>query len=323
MTNFIGIGQFFARILNIDIANMAQNRTSNALPENWFVPVPTANNNINNLPQMLMPQDIEQNKLDLQYLDTPDVSKYVQDALQVPKELTQLLDNMKTNSDLISMDKLRTLLQEQGKNGVSTVIKMLSEMSRQDMYKPEQLREIMKIIGNIIPTNDTPAAQILKNIILLYLPWLPLGENVDYQLRFGSSSAKSEDSDEISTITITIETVNFGLIKVMLALDPHDKTRVLMKISCPEEFPKDALQHKIKEDAASNNMHAAIKYETVQSQSSIKKAEQPRTEQPKADIHASGEISPYLVLAAQMVIRQVISIDKKEGLRHHRKSMLG
>ena len=75
----------------------------------------------------------------------------------------------------------------------------------------------------------------MKNLILLYLPWLPLGEGMgfDIEIRNSQEDEKGEDDD---SVMIYIQTQNFGSIKVLLKVE--NKTKVLLQISCDEKFPK-------------------------------------------------------------------------------------
>ncbi len=328
MTNFNGLGHFFARFFNAP--------QQHQMPQNPNAPanMPANAQNVNNAgvnpqlmwqrladapaPVFMKTSDILQNQQELAALTNSETTKYLKDVMQLPREFSMLIDTMlqKNQSGLISINQLKAMLQANGKNALNDVVKVISEMSRQGIYKTEQLSEILKIINNAIPGQDTNSAQVLKNIILLYLPWLPLGANIDFELRFGAEGQDGE-ATEGSYITIIIQTVHYGLIKVILALDVEDQTKVCMKISCPEEFPKDELQKNMSEQTLAYNVQTSVQYETIKLQ-----RQKLKDNQPKVDMHSSNEINPYLMIAAQSIIRQIIDIDKRAELQSRRKSMV-
>ncbi len=304
--NFSPLGQFLAKVFTI--YNATVNTTQNTKTQQNTNLLAQNQNTALLKTSISLESALTVSQADLQNLTEAQTTKYLKEILQLPKDLTQLVESLAANSknNLVSVNTLKSLLQTSGKEALNEIVKTISKMNQQGVYKTEQLSEMMKFISSIIPNADTQTIQILKNIILLYLPWLPLGANIDFELRLGVEQNDGSGSVDDDCMTIIIQTVNFGLIKILLMIDKEDKTKVMMKINCPNEFPKVELQKLMETQTLAYNVKTSVEYKTIELQH-----QKLKNNQPQVDMQTSNEINPYLMIAAQSIIRQVVDIDKR------------
>lgn len=107
------------------------------------------------------------------------------------------------------------LLQTTGKAALEKLQKMITTMNQSGIYDTRQLKEMSVLINACIPANDASQAQILKSLMVMYLPWLPLNESAGFNFGADSAEEGKKGAGEES-ITIIITTKNYGEIKVFL-----------------------------------------------------------------------------------------------------------
>jgi len=237
---------------------------------------------------------------------------YMKNLMNLPKELEEVLafiqnnagntaETVKLLSQNINMDILAELLQQGGKEAMNKLILVMANASRQGLTDVSQIKDAIKFINaSVSVAGELNPEKVLKSFMLLYLPWLPLREGVDFDLEIEGSSG-GEDESELS-ITIMISTRNYGNIKVTLILVKGNSMSIF--INCSEDFPKDELLKRL--NAESKNH--AIQSEIIFDQKPVKKQE---TTTPQAKISMSNlkEVNPFMLLMANAVIRHTIEID--------------
>lgn len=228
-----------------------------------------------------------------------------------PQELMTLL--MNSNIDL---SKLVLFMQQNGKEALSKLFQMVANFNQLGTsMKTAQMNELSAIINACIPTAGTSQTQTLKNILLLYLPWLPLGEQNGFELEIGNNGGEDgKQSDD--SITILISTVNFGNVQVQLFKEPQKK--INMQIACSKEFPKKEIEKEIQNEALNYNVQTGIVFEEKQTFSKEKQL----TQNTQVSMNTSPGVNPFLILMAQAVIKTIIGIDKNYSLRETRKENL-
>ena len=137
--------------------------------------------------------------------------------------------------------------------------------------------------------------------MLLYLPWLPLSENVNFDIEIEAQEGENESND--SKLTVLIQTKNFGNVKGVFTLTTSNSVDIY--IICSEDFPKKTLQKSLMEESSSHAMNAVIDIESIEP-----KAKQTLEKQEaKVNLSATNEMNPYLLLMAHAFIRNTIFID--------------
>ena len=174
-------------------------------------------------------------------------SLYLKDLLNLPKDIQEVLvmlqNNASANKGLssllnknINLANLAQLMQINSKEAMSKLISAMTEASKQGITDLSQFKEAMKFINaSVSVASQDNLNQVLKTFMLLYLPWLPLQEGVDFELEIETS--QGENGEDETTLTILISTKNYGNVKILLILNGINSFDIF--INCCEEFPKE------------------------------------------------------------------------------------
>lgn len=241
---------------------------------------------------------------------------YMKNLMNLPKEMEELLvfvqnkttgdaDITKLLSKNINMEVLAELMQQGGKEAMNKLIMVMANASKQGLTDVSQIKDAIKFINaSVSVAGEMNLEKTLKSFMLLYLPWLPLQEGVDFDLEIEGSSG-GENESELS-ITILITTRNYGNVKVTLILLKGNSMSIF--INCSEDFPKDELLKRLNAETKNH----AIQSEIIFDQKPVKKQE---TTTPQAKISMSNlsEVNPFMLLMANAVIRHTIELDNLAG----------
>ena len=167
------------------------------------------------------------------------------------------------------------------------------------------------LINACIPANDASQAQILKSLMVMYLPWLPLNESAGFNFGADSAEEGKKGAGEES-ITIIITTKNYGEIKVFLFMAQNG---VNMDITCSEDFPKDRFNEAIKGENAIHLSENPV-YTTRKSNSDEDAKEL------KVEFSKSAKITPQLLIIVHAIIKIVTELDNTGTLQEKRKEEL-
>ena len=252
-----------------------------------------------------------------------DKSAFIKNMLDLPEDMSQLLkmlankDKNLTNTEFM---KLLSMLNVNGKDAAAKLSKLMVFLGANNIKGAEKLQEVYSIVNALASGATQSASQLMKNVILLYLPWLPIGENNNFEIGLNETvkeKGKNGDNDdgdtaESDSIAIFIQTVNYSNVKVNLY--KGEGNQINMFVDCVESFPKDQLQQMIKGDSTRLNVNTEMSFSKTGNKSAEKNKE--------ADfsVNVSKFINPYLMLMAQAVITAVISIDKHTSLIEKRQA---
>ena len=201
---------------------------------------------------------------------------------------------------MINISTLAELIQSGGKDAIAKIILTMSNASQQGVKDLSQLKDTAKLINaSIAIASKDDAAQTLKTLLLLYLPWLPLQEGTDFDIEI---KGNSESEDDESILVITITTVNFGKVIATLILETSNSVHV--NIECSDKFPKDVLMEKIQGEEKHYSMQSVLTFQKLESVSE-------KVERTKASVTMSSmeTVNPYLLLMSHSIIRNTIIID--------------
>ena len=229
----------------------------------------------------------------------------------VNKQLTTQLQSALKNLEIlpngmINLSQISQMLQINGKDAIAKIIMSMTEASKMGITDLAQMKDMAKLINaSVAIAAENDSAKTLKLLLMLYLPWFPLKEGVDFDLDVETKTGGKEN-DSIFTITIT--TVNFGMIVVTLYLETSNSVQLV--VECSDKFPKEELQIRLEGDKKHYSMDTVTTF-------SVKKDTKPQAqERAKANINMSQtfEINPYLLLSAHSVIKHVIDIDNNASI---------
>lgn len=239
-------------------------------------------------------------------------SLYYKDLMNLPKEIEQVLvilqnkevakeelsQLLTTNINLLQLSEL---IKQGSKDATSKLIMAMANASKQGITDLSQIKEALKFINaSVSVAGQDNSSQILKTFMLLYLPWLPLQEGVDFDLEIEGS--KNEEDEEETTVTINISTRHYGNVKVLLILVKGNS--ITLFINCSEEFPKEELLKRLNIESKNHSIQSTIAFENVKT----KKAEDaPR--QAKISMSNLKEVNPSLLLMSNAVIKNTIELD--------------
>lgn len=341
MNNF-NLNSFLNKALNFSKLNAQRNQSGTANSARRETVHDNFNQNQNLTPRFQR-QQVAQNILNVQsrimrnmqmnHLASLDRSIYIKNIMNLPKnlkefltevqkEITQTMQQAQTNvnakvitSDLsellaqnLSLKDAALFIQQNGKEALAKLIMAMASASRQGIEDMSEIETTMKLINACVAAaGEKDTTQIVKTLILLYLPWLPLQEGVDFDLEIEARQSESGDSE--TSLTILISTKNYGNLMVTLVLSGKNNLTIL--INCSEKFPKEELLKRIKPESESHGMQASISFE----QRAMKTDKQSESQTPQAKINMSNtsEINPFLLLMAHSIIRHTIEIDRESN----------
>ncbi len=219
--------------------------------------------------------------------------------------LTQLEASIKklpiTASGMINIADLAAMIKSNGKEAITQIIINMANSAKNGINDVSQMKEAAKLINaSVAVASQKDNTQTLKMLMLLYLPWLPLQQGVDFELEIQSQNEEKSDN---SILIIKIQTVNFGEVTAMLVLE--DANAVSINIQCTDEFPKDELSLRLDAENKNYSAQTSLSYTPKQS-----KSQAPKT-QATINMSNTNEINPYLLLTAHLIIRHVVELDRE------------
>lgn len=298
-----------ANALNSNInSDISFQLTNEALVQN-MVHKPTSQSTILNSFNFSTLADLKMNNL-----ASLERSLYIKDLMHLPKEMQEILvliqNNAATTEDVkqlltsnINLATLAELIKEGGKEAMNKLVLVMANASKQGITDLSQIKDAIRFINASVSVagQDNPE-KILKTFMLLYLPWLPLQEGVDFDLEIEGSQGGEEDSE--LSITIMISTRNYGNVRVTLVLLAGNSMSII--INCSEKFPKEELLKRINAESKRHSIQSDVTFE----QKAMKQDEN-TTRQAKISMSNLMEVNPFLLLMANAVIRHTIELDNQ------------
>lgn len=310
MSNNFNVGQFVSSFLRFS-AQTIMGKSVNGTANN-FAQTNNANQQLANAQNLQIKNMLEIPKVQLEMLNSLDKGALVKDLMNLPKDFTQLISMFTTtpqNANLqnafLDVSKLINFLQQNGEQGKKNLLNLIVTINRAGFTQTEQLKELGFIINACMPSSQNSNATVMKNLILLYLPWLPLGEGMGFDIEVRNSQEQESGEDDDS-VMIYIQTQNFGAIKVLLKVE--NKTKVLLQISCDENFPKNIAEKKFKAEVQTFNIKTEFDYSL--SKQDKKSDDMEKNAQTRVNVDTSRHINPLLMMAAHSIIKIVFEIDK-------------
>jgi hypothetical protein len=260
--------------------------------------------------------------LTIQNMNMEQKVNYVRDTLQLPREFKELMQELTrltaqaqqgkggVTSNMLQLAMMSKMLGDNANVAVQKLMQVISNAARAGVADTAQLREILSILNSSLAgAGSSSAADTVKSIILLYLPWLPLNSQKQYPLDFNlnffdEDDPNSQGGEHIETVGILIQTQHYGNISAILEAKKGDEVTVLL--NCIDTFP-----HKMFEKLFSERTRAeGIESEIITQE--IKQAENlEKREQPSVKMNAQSAISQQLLLASYTLIRLTIELDRE------------
>ena len=190
----------------------------------------------------------------------------------------------------INLSILNSQIQQHSKQALNNLVLEMSTATRQGITDTKPIQDTISLINSSISAssqNDTALA--IKNLMLLYLPWLPLEEGVGFKLDVETKKAEPPKDDDTS-ISIMITTKNYGNIGAEINLLTTNSVDIF--ITCDKKFPKEELLKRLNHDSKEHSMTASIGIEQTAQQDVLA----PEVQKAKVNLSNVTTINPYLLL---------------------------
>lgn len=259
-------------------------------------------------------------------MDANEKSALLKDLLKLPSDMKEFLNQNTRNNAMMMLNvkidpaflakklevsQLMQILMQNSQEGSQKLMQLIAQTARNG-GDVRQLKELMTLLNNNIAAANVSneANQMLKNLVLLYLPFIPLKDNkedeLDFELNFfeeEKTGKEGEEGEPSQSVNVMIKTNNYGNVRAYLELrPPNDLTTLLY---CRDDFPKGMLEKLFAEEAKEINLKSNFISETVKSQTQA-----PGDDGGSVKITAQSSVNSYLLLITYSLIRLVVSIDK-------------
>ena len=203
----------------------------------------------------------------------------------------------------VNLNLLNSQIQQHSKQALNSLILEMSTATRQGITDTKPLQDTIGLINSsILASSQDDTATAIKNLMLLYLPWLPLEEGVGFKLDVETKNSNSDDGDDTS-ISIMVTTKNYGNISAEINLLTTNSVDIF--ITCDKTFPKEELLKRLRSDSKDHSMTASIGVEEVSQKDTLA----PEVQKAKVNLSNVTTINPYLLLMSHSFIRHSIELD--------------
>ncbi len=279
-----------------------------------------------------------QNEMKARMLNRAEQSAFMKELLNLPKDIKELLGQLAQKSTSqqamaqllrsgtvkINPEIIQQLLEANSKEVISKLIRLIQQ-SPNNTQGYDQIKPLLALLGQIAPARDSSPQETLTQLLLLYLPWLPLMEEQRVQVRFEKKKKSSGSDDEKIAMVIYISTINLGRFKVTIFTDKKNDLDIHIEhISEDREelSEKEAQARKEVLEAILKNFNSEMKEEKIQAKTCVSQVKQKNFEESATrDVTISNinSISPVILLAAQKVAMVILEIDEKICLLEKRR----
>jgi len=279
-------------------------------------------------------------------INSTDNSKLVKNLFNLPEDIQQLLKEisglkgadttlqelLKQPNLKIDTDLIRQMLEGNSKDALNKLLKLTQQTSL-EKQSSDQLKDILSLLNSLTPKKNATPQEVLTNLILLYLPYLPLSEKQKLEIELekrGSNSGQEgeeEEKSEQTALVIYIQTVNLGRFKITILVSQNFSVKIeIENIDTKENTEKnqkylekiiEEINHNSRKDKINAKTELVVYEEDAQKEEMLK-------ENLKREVvisHAK-EVSPVLVITAQKISGIVIETDEKISLIANREKML-
>lgn len=258
------------------------------------------------------------NQLVISTVEVEQRANYIKDLLNLPRDFQSFINqiqNMNTETaksfakiltdGKINLSALTELLAGNSKDAVQKLMMTIMTVSKMGSNNVSGLKELMAMFS--VNANSSDSTQTVKNLLMLYLPWLPLSirneMNLDFDIDiFDKIQGADPDKEEnIETIKIMIETANYGNVLAELEMAPNFEVDVY--ITAIESFPESEVLKRFNEENKKNSIRSNTKIEKTKDPENSQEFKQ------NVKITSSNFVSPKLVQSAHSLIKIIIEVD--------------
>lgn len=265
---------------------------------------------------------IEQANLIKELLKLPSEIEELFSVLLYKKITPETLETLlKQTNQKIDTDLIRQMLEGNSKETLNKLIKLFQQAPG-GTQNTEQIKEILTLLSRIIPKKEASPQEILTNLTLLYLPYLPLSEKQVLEIKLEQHKNKNQDKDESeqTALVIYITTINSGKFRVSISLNKDYSIKIEIEADCEEKKYLEEILKKINEQTKKDNIKAKTEFLILKCKEK-ESCENVRKKQ-EVIISPAKDIPPILVIMAQKIAKIILETDEKISLLQEREKML-
>ena len=328
----INLGQFLKNAFNYSIGkpvNQTPVKTSSeSFQQMQSNSMKTLEETMQNMQKnYLQRMDIITTQLQLKQLNNLEKSMMLKDLFDFPRDIKELLESLikpqmqgAQTKDLnmllsqqLDMSKLLQMLQENGKQAAEKLAKIISTLNQSGVFKTQELKEMLVLINACIPAADASPQLLMKTLMLMYLPWLPLTDSSKLDINYEDGGKNSSDSENL--VTIFIMTKTYGLVRVTLF---KEESELNIEVNCSENFPKKEFHEALMAESTGFDLSSSVAF-TVR-----KPSDKDENEEKAASVNftSSQKVSPHLLIIVHAIIYIVMGFDRRSELNIERSKKL-
>ena len=241
-------------------------------------------------------------------LDNIQKMLFLKEMLNLPDEWKDLLifaalkSSPSANSEQLLSKLIDFNLLKKDINQTSNEIlnKLLKLLTPQMAAKSSEIQQMMEILQKFLPSSETKTPDFIKDLMLMYLPYLPLKE--DFKLMFQNKNNNDDNSENNSdAIIIILTTKNMGTFRIEIFLE--NSTPHIQIDNNSDSLNKRFLTglKEIKQKLEIKNEISIIKNKNIQSSN----------EQSQHIISSSKKIHPQILIIGYEIIKMILELDNK------------
>ncbi len=262
--------------------------------------------------QNTLRQSVDFYTLQAQTMEHAQLLNYMKESLNLPKEIKDLITQViqkqgQARGDFLSakfdLAEFGAILSANAKDATQKIIQAMAEFSKQGVKDVSQLKELLILIGASVTSASADNNQALKNLLLLYLPFLPINQNskdFDFEV---NKKQKEAGGGEDDCIEVLIKTKNYGNIRAVLT---KEQNRINIFVQCTEAFPSQMFLKLIEDEAQNHAIQTSVNF------SKIKQEEKDAADVPAQSVQVNNSntlINSAIMLVLHFVIKIIFEID--------------
>ncbi|MFH0702797.1 MAG: hypothetical protein V2B14_04575 [bacterium] len=257
-------------------------------------------------------------------------SVFIKALLNLPKEWQELLSLliykditpetliklMESQDKKIKMQEIKDLLETNSKEAVNKLLKLI-RLTPENPKNIEQIKEAINTISQIIQPNST-YHEILTNIILLYLPWIPLQQQQDLSLKFEKRQSEEEENKKEIALIIYVTTLSLGKFKITIMLNQDNSLNINI-----ENEEKEKSQPYIKQILDTIDQEMLTQKVPAKTQFYVYKPNdnQEKEKGREVSLQPTSSISARIMIVAHSLVKIIFELDEKISLLNNREKM--
>ncbi|OGI18458.1 MAG: hypothetical protein A2287_05510 [Candidatus Melainabacteria bacterium RIFOXYA12_FULL_32_12] len=263
-------------------------------------------------------------------LNTAQQAVLIRELLNLPKEFKEFLSLMvygevsqenllkllQDKSKDIQLKDIQNLLDTNSKEVISKLLKLLQPGSS-GFKDTEQLNKLVNLLTQTISSQNNSPQEILNKTILLYLPWLPLVQQQDIDIKLEERKGSENDQENIALI-MYISTINLGRFKITLILNADSSLNIDIE-------SEEAEKNKIYLEKILSNVNQEMSKNKINGKTNVytqKFKTEKDSDKRELSLCPVSNISPKIMMAAYSIAKIIFEIDENVSLIESRKQRI-